>query len=114
MIYADPKLTINTASLEVTLDGTPIPLTRKEAELLAALAANAGETVSRRFLLQNVWGYPASAQTRTIDVHIRRLRKKLGSPANEYIETVFNVGYRFRKPRSGSAPVLSVPFAMTA
>lgn len=114
MDYSDHRMAIDTSARKVTLDGFPISLTRKEAELLAALAANEGETVSRRFLLREIWGYPADAQTRTLDVHIRRLRRKLSPLGCEYIETVFNIGYRFRRPRASSEVQPAFPYAMTA
>jgi DNA-binding response OmpR family regulator len=114
MEYSDQRITIDTAAQRVILDGLPIFLTRKEADLLATLVANEGETVSRRFLLREIWGYPDHAQTRTLDVHIRRLRKKLGAAGSDYIETVFNMGYRFRRPRMASEVHPAFPYAMTA
>lgn len=114
MDYSDHRMTIDTSAHKVTVDGFPVSLTRKEADLLATLAANEGETVSRRFLLREIWGYPAETQTRTLDVHIRRLRKKLGPVGSEYIETVFNIGYRFRRPRVSSEVLPALPLAMTA
>lgn len=114
MDYSDHRITIDTSTQKVVLDGFPVFLTRKEAELLATLAANEGETVSRRFLLREVWNYPDDTQTRTLDVHIRRLRKKLGPMASEYIETVFNIGYRFRRPRVSGEILPALPYAMTA
>ncbi len=99
MNYSDERLNIEPEAQRVTLDGRQIPLTRKESLLLATLAANEGETVDRRFLLREIWGYPEYVHTRTLDVHIRRLRKKLGPAGEHYIETVFNAGYRFCRPR---------------
>ncbi len=69
-------------------------LTRKENDLLTYLMANAGRVVQRARLLTEVWGYSPAARTRTLDVHIRRLRRKFGHDLN--IETVFGVGYRFQ------------------
>ncbi len=78
-------------------DGPPVALTTREAELLAYLAARAGEDVSRDELLQEVWGYAPGVVTRTIDVTVRRLRQKLErEPARpDHVLTVHGVGYRF-------------------
>src|SRR5262249_53680237 len=73
-----------------------LALTRKEFELLAVLVQNAGVVVPRAVLLDRVWGYSPKIETQTLKVHIRRLRKKMGSHVDRYIETVFGVGYRFR------------------
>lgn len=85
---------------EVLLDGRPVELRPKEFDLLRALMAEAGKTVTREALLQEVWGFIYGGQTRTVDVHVRHLRQKLG---NEWIETVHGVGYRLRDPASGGA-----------
>jgi two-component system alkaline phosphatase synthesis response regulator PhoP len=114
MEYSDGRMTIDSMTQRVTLDGLPISLTKKESELLLALAANEGETVNRRFLLREIWGYPDYVQTRTLDVHVRRLRKKLGAEGSGYIETVFNTGYRFRRPRVVNEPTSPFAYAMTA
>jgi DNA-binding response OmpR family regulator len=81
----------------VTLDGRRMPLTRKEYELLALLVQHAGEIIPRDALLMQVWGYGVEIRTRTLDVHVRRLRKKLGAYAEEYVETIFGIGYRFQR-----------------
>jgi two-component system alkaline phosphatase synthesis response regulator PhoP len=60
------------------------------------LISNQGRVLSRDQLLERVWGHGYFGETRTVDVHIRRLRKKLGKPAQDRIETVVGVGYRFR------------------
>src|ERR1017187_6924941 len=78
------------------LDSERMTLTRKEYELLALLVRHAGEIIPRDALLLQVWGYSAEIRTRTLDVHVRRLRKKLGGYAEQYIETIFGVGYRFQ------------------
>lgn len=80
----------------VRLDGQSLELTQKKFDLLALLVRQAGEPIPRPMLLMLVWGYGAEIRTRTLDVHIRRLRKNLGSYATQYIETVFGVGYRFQ------------------
>lgn len=77
-----------------------IELTPKEFDLLALLMAHRGEPISRETLLEKVWGYEYMGGTRTLDVHIRRLRQKMGDDPfhPEYIETVHGVGYRLKEP----------------
>lgn len=87
---------LDEAARRVTADGQEVTLTRKEFDLLADLMRHAGRVASRDQLLSRVWGYDHAGTTRTVDVHIRQLRKKLGSPAAEFIETVVGVGYRLR------------------
>ena len=109
--YQDAHLEVMFRQRIAKLDSQPIELTRKEYDLLAALVGNAGEIVRREALLLDVWGYNGEIRTRTLDVHIRRLRRKLGAYADEYIETIFGVGYRFqpfREPRNAQRPVLAV------
>ena len=98
--YQDAHLEIDLAEKFVVLDSRRLRLTRKEYELLALLVENAGELVPREVLLMRVWGYGDGIQTRTLDVHIRRLRKQLGSYSQEYIETIFGLGYRFQPFRA--------------
>jgi DNA-binding response OmpR family regulator len=83
---------------QVRLDNQEVELTPKEFELLSFLATNQGLVFSRDTLLERVWGYSYGGETRTVDVHIRGLRDKLGDDANtpRFIETVRRVGYRFR------------------
>jgi DNA-binding response OmpR family regulator len=78
------------------LDNQRMLLTRKEYDLLSLLVRHAGEIIPRDALLLQVWGYGGEIRTRTLDVHVRRLRKKLGSYADQYIETIFGIGYRFQ------------------
>ena len=94
--YSDLHLFIDFARETVLLDNSPVKLTYKSFCLLAFLARYAGELIPREMLLHAIWGYGAGIRTRTLDVHIRRLRKHLGSYANTYIETIFGVGYRFQ------------------
>ena len=84
------------ASREVRVEGAPVTLTRKEFDLLADLMRHRGRVLTRERLLERVWGYDYPGETRTVDVHIRRLRQKLGQAAEARIETVVGVGYRFR------------------
>ena len=111
--YQDPHLELDFEHRIARLDAKPLGLTRKEYDLLELLIHNAGEVVGRQTLLFQVWGYNNQVRTRTLDVHIRRLRKKLGERSGSYIETIFGVGYRFqpyRAPRAmpAPAPVMAV------
>jgi DNA-binding response OmpR family regulator len=94
--YRDKHLAIDFEKRQAILNFEKLSLTRKEYELLRALALHAGETVSQMMLLENIWGYQSGTRTRTLDVHICRLRKKLASAGHRYIETVFGVGVRFQ------------------
>jgi DNA-binding response OmpR family regulator len=91
------ELIINPTNYEVTIKGKRINLRFKEYELLLLLASNPGRVYDRATLLNQIWGYDYFGGTRTVDVHIRRLRSKIETdPENPYIETIWNVGYRFR------------------
>lgn len=92
--YSDGNLTVDFADMRVTCAENAVKLTRKEFALLEHLIKNAGRVASRQQLLDNVWGYSYFGDTRTLDVHIRRLRQKLDQCGN-CIETVVGVGYRF-------------------
>ncbi len=92
--YEDDQLTIDFSDIRVVCNGTRIKLTNKEFTLLSVLAKSPDRVVSRQQLLDNVWGYSYYGDARTLDVHIRRLRQKLGD-CGECIETVVGVGYRF-------------------
>ena len=94
--YNDEHLTLDFTKQAVALDAERMILTRKEYDLLALLVQHAGEIIPRNALLMQVWGYGADIRTRTLDVHVRRLRKKLGGYADQYIETIFGIGYRFQ------------------
>src|SRR6056297_368240 len=92
------NITINTSEHMVKLNGSEIKLTFKEYELLLLLATNKGKVFTRDQLLNEVWGYDYIGETRTVDVHIRHLRKKIESKDsdNEYIETIRGVGYKIK------------------
>ena len=90
------ELTIDCDRYEVSVSGGKINLTYKEFKLLEYLASNPGRVFTREALLRSVWGYDYFGGTRTVDVHVRRLRSKIDSAPNRFIETVWNVGYRFR------------------
>ena len=88
-------LTIDDVTYTARLDGKQLDLTYKEFELVKFLAQHPGRVFTRQQLLQEVWGYDYFGGTRTVDVHIRRLRAKLGPEHEMLIGTVRNVGYRF-------------------
>ncbi|MFC1978028.1 response regulator transcription factor [Chloroflexota bacterium] len=89
-------LLIDQVKCEVTLSGTVVMLTFKEYELLKFLAGNPGRVFIRETLLNSVWGYDYYGGDRTVDVHIRRLRGKIEDSSHTFIETVRNIGYRFK------------------
>ncbi len=92
--YADERLQIDFADMRVVCDGAGVRLTRKEFALLEMLAKSGSRVATRQQILDTVWGYEYYGDTRTLDVHIRRLRQKLGD-CSTCIETVVGVGYRF-------------------
>jgi two-component system alkaline phosphatase synthesis response regulator PhoP len=92
--YEDSKLEVRFDDMHVLCEGSEVRLTRKEFALLSALARRPGKVATRTQLLDEVWGQQYYGDTRTLDVHIRRLRAKLG-PCGDCIETVVGVGYRF-------------------
>ncbi len=94
--YRDDRLEIDFEKRLVLIDSQALKLTQKEYELLSALAAHAGRTISHAALLERVWGYRTGTRTRTLDVHICRLRKKLAAAGRDYIETIFGTGTRFQ------------------
>ncbi len=85
-------LTLDRAGREVSVDGRDVELTQREFDLLEYLVRHAGQVVSRDRLLESVWGFVAPGETRTVEVHIAQLRKKLGDP--ELIRTVRGIGYK--------------------
>jgi len=95
-VLAAGRIEIDLANYEVKVGGAPVVLTFKEYELLKFLVSHPGRVQTRDALLNHVWGYDYYGGTRTVDVHVRRLREKLGLEAAEHVETVRNVGYRFK------------------
>ena len=85
---------VNVKKHEVTVEGKEVSLTLKEFELLKLLVISRGKVLTRDFLLDRIWGYEFYGETRTVDVHIRHIRQKLGDDAH-YIETIRGVGYKF-------------------
>ncbi|MDR3201874.1 MAG: response regulator transcription factor [Bifidobacteriaceae bacterium] len=116
-VAADPEeiasgdLVIDPVAYTARLRRHPLDLTYKEFELLRYLAQHPGRVFTRAQLLQEVWGYDYYGGTRTVDVHVRRLRAKLGPEHEHMIGTVRNVGYRFNAPsdRRPAAPPAEEP-----
>jgi DNA-binding response OmpR family regulator len=105
-------LTVDETTYTCRLRGKPLDLTYKEFELLKFLAQHPGRVFSRAQLLQEVWGYDYYGGTRTVDVHVRRLRAKLGTDHEQLIGTVRNVGYKFvRQPPAGAVEGTPVSIA---
>ncbi len=98
---------IDENSYTARIKGRALDLTFKEFELLKYLAQHPGRVFSRAQLLQEIWGYDYFGGTRTVDVHIRRLRSKLGPEFESIIGTVRNVGYRFTLPSAGKESSIS-------
>ena len=92
--YRGAHLLADFDAVSVLVDGTQVRLTRREFDLLRFLVQNKNRVVSRDRLLERVWGYERVVETRSVDVHVGRLRSKLGS-AGHQIETVVGLGYRF-------------------
>ena len=98
-ILASGDIEIDTQKHEVTAAGEVVNLTLKEYELLKRLMENQNVVMTRDRLLEDIWGYDFDGETRTVDVHVRTLRQKLGS-CGDKIETVRGVGYRMSKQES--------------
>jgi DNA-binding response OmpR family regulator len=96
------ELTLNVATYQASIAGRPLDLTYMEYELLKFLSQNPGKVFTREVLLNRVWGYEYYGGARTVDVHVRRLRAKLGEEHASMIETVRSVGYRFGQTRWSS------------
>lgn len=94
MTYRGHHLDADFDAVAITVDGEPVRLTRREFELLRYLVQNKNRVISRDRLLERVWGYERMVETRSVDVHVGRLRGKLGM-AGRQIETVVGLGYRF-------------------
>ena len=92
--YISGDLRVNFETREVWKDNTPVPLTTLEFNLLKTLIESGRTAMSREELLRAVWGYHYTGETRTVDVHVQRLRGKIGT---DRIETIVRFGYRFRE-----------------
>jgi DNA-binding response OmpR family regulator len=98
------SVSIDIDTYQVSAGGRVLDLTYKEFELLRFLVQHAGRVFTRRALLQEVWGYNFYGGTRTVDVHVRRLRAKLGAEHEALIETIRGVGYRAAEASGGTPP----------
>ena len=96
------ELSLNLETYQASIAGRPLDLTYMEYELLKFLAQNPGKVFTREMLLNRVWGYEYYGGARTVDVHVRRLRAKLGEEHAGLIQTVRSVGYRFGQSRWGA------------
>jgi DNA-binding response OmpR family regulator len=101
------ELVVDPLSRTATVRDEPLELTPKEFDLLYLLATQAGRAFSRDYLMEKVWGYDAGGFDRTVDTHVLRLRRKLGS-LGERIETVWGVGYKFAARHRTAAQSLNV------
>ncbi|MGE5680414.1 MAG: winged helix-turn-helix domain-containing protein, partial [Bacillota bacterium] len=90
-------LDINRERFEISIDGEPITFPKKEFEILFYLASQPGKVFSRETMLKDIWGDDIFVVERTVDVHVRKIREKMGEFA-DFIETVKGVGYRFKIP----------------
>lgn len=98
-------LLLNLETYQATISGRVMDLTYMEYELLKFLASRPGKVFSRETLLSRVWGYEYYGGARTVDVHVRRLRSKLGEQHESLIQTVRSVGYRFGAPKRPQPPM---------
>ena len=98
-LVAYDALALNLETYQASVAGRPLDLTYMEYELLKFLAQNPGRVFTREMLLSRVWGYEYYGGARTVDVHVRRLRAKLGEEHADLIQTVRSVGYRFGQSR---------------
>jgi DNA-binding response OmpR family regulator len=102
--YHRGRLSIDFEGVGVRVSGLPVRLTKLEFELLRFLVENRNRVLSRDRLLERVWGLDRQVETRSVDVHVGRLRGKLG-PAGRQIETVIGIGYRFVEDHDSPPPV---------
>ena len=108
-IITHGNLTIDVTSFTVSLNDRNIELTYKEYELLKLFASNPGRVFRREDILNRIWGDDYFGGTRTVDVHVRRLRSKLDDVSHSIIETMWRVGYRFSPPEIHTVSTNSVP-----
>jgi DNA-binding response OmpR family regulator len=102
--YTAGGIVIDFDAISVTVSGAPVKLTRREFELLRFLIENRNRVLSRDRLLERVWGFDRQVETRSVDVHVGRLRGKLGA-AGKQIETIIGMGYRFVEAPDAAPPL---------
>lgn len=90
-----PGLTVNLSNYSVIYQGHPVDMPPKELELLYFLASSPNQVFTREQLLDNIWGYEYIGDTRTVDVHVKRLREKIGGTDSWQLSTVWGIGYKF-------------------
>lgn len=101
-----PRLTIDFSKYEIIVNGTKIVSTPKEVELLWLLASNPGRVFTRELLLDKIWGYDYLGDSRTVDTHVKRLRRKIEKEQSYiYLHTVWGVGYKFEVVKNEEQPV---------
>ena len=98
-IVSYPDLTINLTNYSVTCQGRRLDMPPKELELFYFLASSPGRVFTREQLLDQIWGYDYVGDTRTVDVHIKRIREKTGASPNWKISTIWGIGYKFEELR---------------
>lgn len=96
-VISQDIISVDRKTREVTVDGAKVELTLKEFELLTYLLENKARVVTREELLNHIWGYDYDGETRTLDMHFRTLRQKLGAEAGAMVKTIRGVGYRLLK-----------------
>ncbi len=96
-VISQDIISVDRKTREVTVDGAKVELTLKEFELLTYLLENKARVVTREELLNHIWGYDYDGETRTLDMHIRTLRQKLGAEAGAMVKTIRGVGFSFLK-----------------
>ena len=96
-VISQDIISVDRKTREVTVDGAKVELTLKEFELLTYLLENKARVVTREELLNHIWGYDYDGETRTLDMHIRTLRQKLGAEAGAMVKAIRGVGYRLLK-----------------
>ena len=96
VLLSDGPISLDERAHTVCVSGQPVQLTLKEYQLLTLLMKNQGAVLTRDVLLENIWGYGSESETRTVDVHIKRLREKLEGVSDKWaLKTVWGVGYKF-------------------
>ena len=91
------NISLNTATFELSAPGGSFRLANKEFQMLEMLMRNAGRLIPTERFMEKIWGYDYFGDTRTVDMHVQRIRRKIDSQPNKFIQTVFGIGYKMRK-----------------